>query len=260
MSESAAALGTQHAHERARRVLAAASRVAVLTGAGISTDSGIPDFRGPDGLWTRDPAAERLSTLDGYLSSGELRKRSWRGLLGSGALQAQPNRAHLALVELEREGRLELLITQNTDGLHLAAGHSPERVVEIHGSNRRTRCLSCDRVEPTPQVLARVDAGDDDPRCTACGGILKRTTVLFGEQLDAADLARAGRAATSCDVLLCVGSTLSVYPAAGLVPLARRHGAEVVIVNGSPTAQDEVATVVVRGAIGELLPAVLGAP
>lgn len=251
--------------DTARRVLAGAEHVVVLTGAGISTDSGIPDFRGPQGLWTRNPEAERLSSLDAYLESSELRRRSWRGLASSPVWQATPNAGHAALVELERRGRLELLVTQNTDGLHLAAGHDPDKVVEIHGSNRMTRCLSCGWTEPTSVVLARVAAGDDDPHCrqpsggASCGGMLKRTTILFGERIDAEDIARAVAAVQRCDVLLCVGSTLSVYPAAALVPLARRCGAEIVIVNGTPTAQDELASVVLRGPIGELLPEVLRA-
>ena len=237
----------------------------MLTGAGISTDSGIPDFRGPQGVWTRDPAAERTSNLRSYLSSAETRQRSWRGLLASGALAARPNAGHLALVELERHGRLELLVTQNTDGLHLDAGHDPRRVVEIHGSNRRTSCLRCGATEATEAVLARVERGDDDPHCArpagdgTCDGLLKRTTVLFGEGLDAGDVARATSAAGRCDLLLAVGTTLSVYPAAGLVPLARRGGAKVVILNGSPTAQDELAEVILRLPIGEALPEILRA-
>jgi NAD-dependent deacetylase len=275
----------------ARQLLGAAERVVVLTGAGISTDSGIRDFRGPHGLWTKDPAAERLSTLDTYLSSSEVRQRSWRGLVASKALQARPNAAHRLLVAFERLGTLQLLVTQNTDGLHLDAGQDPDKLVEIHGSNRLTRCLRCGWIEPTVDVLRRVEAGDDDPHClrpvpagavpgtavpgatvsssavpgtavpgataAACAGVLKRTTVLFGEQLEPGHVARAARAVERCDVLLCIGSTLAVYPAASLVPLGRRAGAAVVILNGSPTAQDELAHVVVRGPIGELLPAVL---
>lgn len=255
----------------AAELLAAARRVVVLTGAGISTDSGIPDFRGPQGLWTANPGSERLSTLQAYLSEPEVRRRSWSGLAASATMSARPNAAHVALVALERSGRLELLVTQNTDGLHLDAGHEPTKVVELHGSNRRTRCLACGRVVPTAQVLERVAGRDEEPRCDAvlssgagdagepvarrrCGGMLKRTTILFGEQLVAADLARARDAALRCDCLVAVGSTLSVQPAAGLVPLARRVGASVVICNGAPTAQDDAAHVVVRGPIGEVVP------
>jgi NAD-dependent deacetylase len=265
--------------EQARSLVQRARRIVVLTGAGISTDSGIPDFRGPQGLWTRDPAAEAISSLESYLSSEQTRRRSWRGMLAGRALGARPNAGHRALLELERRGTLELLVTQNTDGLHLDAGHDPERVVEIHGSNRRTACLRCGWVGPTAAVLARVAGGDEDPRCTepasapasgagtpgsgagseaACGGLLKRTTILFGEGLVPADVARAGAAAARCDLLLAVGSTLQVRPAAGLVPLARRAGAAVVIVNASPTAHDSLAEVIVRGPIGEVLPELVG--
>ena len=247
----------------ARRLVASNERVLVLTGAGISTDSGIRDFRGPDGVWTRDPRAERMSTLENYLSSAEVRQQSWRSIIASGALGAEPNGAYLALAELGRRKALSLLVTQNTDGLHLDAGHDPERVIEIHGSSRCTRCIRCGSTVPTRNVVERVRLGEDDPGCLElrpqgpCGGILKRTTILFGESLVSADLRRAEAYARGCDLLLAVGSTLSVYPAAGLATLAHRAGAPVVIVNGSPTDQDDLATALVRGAIGEILPAIV---
>jgi NAD-dependent deacetylase len=247
----------------ARQLIASSERVLVLTGAGMSTDSGIRDFRGPEGVWTRDPEAERMSTLENYLSSADVRRRSWRSLIASGALEAKPNGAHLALVQLERRTALSLLVTQNTDGLHLDAGTDPARVIEIHGSSRWTRCLACGTTAPTREVVQRVRLGDDDPHCLErrperpCGGILKRTTILFGESLVPADLRRAEAHAQACDLLLAVGSTLSVYPAAGLAVLAHRAGAPVVIVNGSPTNQDHLATVLVRGPIGEVLPAIV---
>lgn len=248
--------------EDARRLVSLAARIVVLTGAGISTDSGIPDFRGPAGVWTRDPDAERMSTLECYLSDPELRIRSWRRYLETQSLAAHPNPGHLALVSLEERGALSLLVTQNTDGLHLAAGHDPAKVVEIHGSGTRTRCVSCDHTLATAEVAARVHAGEADPRCrelsgeVPCGGILKRTTILFGESLVAEDLERSLSAARSCDLLLAVGSTLSVWPAAGLVPTAATAGATIVIVNGDPTDQDRLADVIVRGPISEILPAV----
>jgi len=242
--------------ERARRLLEPGRSVTVLTGAGISTDSGIPDFRGPSGLWTRDPSAERLSSIGAWLSDPGLRRRSWLNLLASGVLAAEPNAAHHALVSLERRGDLVLLVTQNTDGLHLKAGHDPTKVLELHGSTRLTRCRSCGASMPTVEVLERVRAGEEDPAC-ACGGILKRTTVLFGEPLDPLALARAEGAARQCEVLLAVGTTLAVQPAAGLVPLAKNAGAAVVIVNGSETAHDRLADAVVRAPIGEALPALL---
>ncbi len=245
--------------------MAKASAILVLTGAGISTDSGIPDFRGPHGVWTRDPEAEKLSSIEHFVSDPAVRRRAWQTRLASPVDTAMPNAGHLALVELERRGTLDLLVTQNTDGLHLLAGHTPARVVEIHGTTRTAACLRCGARWPMEEVLARVRAGDTDPRCTepadggTCGGLVKSATISFGQPLVAEDLQRAERAAGRCDLLLAVGSTLSVYPAAALVPLAKRAGAAVVIVNGGPTDMDDLADEVVRGPISDLLPEVVGA-
>jgi NAD-dependent deacetylase len=236
-------------------------RVAVLTGAGISTDSGIPDFRGPNGLWTRNPQAERMATLQAYVADPELRKRSWQMRIGGSDWRwdAKPNAGHGALAHLERRGKLHTLITQNVDGLHQAAGNSAQRVVEIHGSLREYMCLSCEDRGPIERVLARVTAGDEDPHCRSCGGILKARAVSFGQNLFPGDLERCERAARECDLMLAVGSTLGVYPAAGVVPLAKHCGARVVIVNGDPTEMDDLADAVLRGRIGEILPRLLGA-
>jgi NAD-dependent deacetylase len=251
---------------RAQRALDGANRVVVLTGAGISTDSGIPDFRGPNGVWTKNPEAEKLSTLQTYVSDPDVRRRAWRQRLESPAWRAEPNAGHRALVRLERRGVLDLLVTQNIDGLHQAAGSDPARVVEIHGTMREVACLSCGARTPMPDILERVRAGEDDPSCTApsggdgrrCDGILKSATISFGQSLVAEDLERADAAARTCDLLLAVGSTLSVYPAAGLVPTASQAGAAIVIVNGEPTEYDAIADVVVREPIGEALPAMVG--
>jgi len=251
--------------ERARRLVGSSTRIVVLTGAGISTDSGIPDFRGPQGVWTRNPDAEKLASLQHYLADPEVRRHAWRSRLESAAWTARPNAGHVALVELERRGVLHLLVTQNVDGLHHAAGHDPARVVEIHGTMRDVQCMACGVRQPMGNVLDRVRAGEDDPRCTApvgasgspCGGILKSATISFGQHLVPEDLDRAERAAATCDLMMAVGSTLSVYPAAGLVPLAHRSGAPVVIVNGGPTEYDALADVVVRGSISEVLPAIV---
>lgn len=241
----------------ARQVLRDAAAVAVLTGAGISTDSGIPDFRGPDGVWTRDPEAERYSTIEHYLSDPDLRVRAWQWRMSNPAWTAVPNAGHRALADLERSGRLELLVTQNIDGLHLAAGNDPAGVVEVHGNIRTARCVRCDWRGPTTEVLDRVRAGEPDPPCPVCGGIVKTATVFFGESLDQHDLDRALRAATECDLLLCIGTTLQVYPVASMVTLALRRGAPVVIVNAEPTPFDDAA-LVVRGSISEVLPDLLG--
>lgn len=239
--------------ERARELLAGGSVVA-LTGAGISTDSGIPDFRGPNGLWTKDPEAERLSDISYYLSDPEIRKRSWQHRLAAPAWTAQPNPGHLALVELERAGLLTDLLTQNIDGLHQLAGNSPDIVVELHGTMRESICMTCgDRLD-MQLVLERVRSGEEDPPCTECGGILKSATVSFGQQLDPENLWRAEVAARAADVFVTIGSSLGVYPVAALVPVAAQSGAQVVIVNADPTPYDELAAAVLRGSISEVLP------
>jgi NAD-dependent deacetylase len=243
--------------ERAAAAIRDAERVTVLTGAGISTDSGIPDFRGPDGLWTRDPEAERLSNIDHYLGDPDLRVRAWQWRMSNPAWTARPNAGHLALVELERSGRLELLVTQNIDGLHLAAGTDAARLVEVHGNMRQAKCVRCPWRGTTVEVLDRVRAGEPDPPCPDCGGILKTATVFFGEGLDTNDLRRAFTAASECDLLLCVGTTLGVYPIAEMVPVALDADATVVIANQGTTPFDSVA-LTVDGTISETLPRLIG--
>jgi NAD-dependent deacetylase len=246
----------QNAVEQVRALIASSSKVVVLTGAGISTESGIPDFRGPQGIWTKDPSAEKLATLQHYVSDPDVRKRAWQRRLRSEAFTAEPNTGHHALVALEQQGKLSVLVTQNIDGLHQKAGSSPARVVEIHGTIHEVTCLDCGERAPMERALVRVRAGEEDPACRSCGGMLKSATISFGQSLVHEDLLRSERAAKSCDLLLAVGSTLSVYPIAGIVPIAKRSGARIVIVNGDPTEMDELADVVLRGRIGELLPLV----
>jgi NAD-dependent protein deacetylase/lipoamidase len=240
--------------ETVRGWIDAVRRVVVLTGAGISTDSGIPDFRGPLGVWTRNPDAEKMATIQHYLADPDVRKRAWRSRLESPAWAAQPNAGHRALVALERRGTLDTLITQNVDGLHQAAGSSPERVIEIHGTMRDVVCLTCGQRAPTERALARVRAGEEDPPCRTCGGILKTATVSFGQPLVDTDLERAQGAARRCDLMLAVGTKLSVWPIAGVVPTAKEAGARVVIVNAEPTEMDQLADAVIRGSISALLP------
>ena len=232
----------------------AAKRVVALTGAGISTESGIPDFRGPQGLWTRNPEAEKQATIQHYVADPEIRKRAWRSRVDSPAWAAQPNDGHRALVALERRGKLHALITQNVDGLHQAAGSSRERVVEVHGTWREVVCLACGERAPMERALARVRAGEEDPPCRTCGGILKSATISFGQSLVPEDIARAQRAARECDLMLAIGTKLSVWPVAGVVPTAKDAGARVVILNAEPTDMDNLADVILRGAIGEVLP------
>jgi NAD-dependent deacetylase len=258
--------GAGTAVARATALVGRARRIVVLTGAGISTDSGIPDFRGPQGVWTKDPAAEKAANLDVYLSNPEVRRRSWQSRLTSPLWEAQPNAGHAAIVDLERAGRLDTLVTQNIDGLHQKAGSDPALIVEIHGNSSEIVCLDCGHRQPAEPVHQRVRAGEEDPACqeptsggTTCGGILKSATISFGQSLVAADLRRAEAAAARCDLLLCVGSTLAVYPAAGLVPIAANGGAVVVIVNGGPTELDSVADVVVNDSISDVLPVLVDA-
>ncbi len=243
---------------QARAWVDAAERVVVLTGAGISTDSGIPDFRGPQGLWTRNPLAEKMSNIHYYLADPEVRKLSWQNRMASPAWAARPNPGHLALVQLEKRQKLHALITQNIDELHQVAGNSPDKVIEVHGSMRRFMCWGCGMRGPMQRVLERVRAGEEDPACRDCGGILKSDTISFGQQLVPEVIDRAMRAAGEAEVFVAVGSTLQVYPVAGAVDIARSAGAKVIIVNAQPTPYDEAADAVLPGSISEVLPAILG--
>jgi NAD-dependent deacetylase len=242
----------------ARSWVDAAKRVVVLTGAGISTDSGIPDFRGPQGLWTKNPLAEKMSNIHYYLADREVRKLAWQNRMASPAWTARPNPGHLSIVHLERINKLHALITQNIDELHQVAGNSAEKVIEVHGSMRRFMCWGCGMRGPMQKVLERVRAGEDDPPCRDCGGILKSDTISFGQQLVPEVIDQAMRVAAEADVFVAVGSTLQVYPVAGAVDIARNAGAKVIIVNAQPTAFDDVADAVLPGSISEILPAILG--
>lgn len=237
-----------------------AEQIAALTGAGISTDSGIPDFRGPQGLWTVDPTAERLTHWPTYRDDPDVRRRSWQWRVHNPALRAEPNASHTALARLAEAGRLVGLATQNTDGLHIAAGTPHELVQELHGTMREVECPTCGwRTDMAWAVERVVEQGDEDPRCPACGGITKAATVMFGQALPADELAAAVAAAESCDVYLAVGSSLTVQPAAGLPRLAAERGARLVVLNAEPTPVDRMATLVVRDPVAEVLPRVVDA-
>ena len=237
-----------------RRWIDEAECVVVLTGAGISTDSGIPDFRGPKGVWTKNPEAEKMATIQHYMAEPEIRRRSWQQKLAMAGAAREPNAGHRALVTLHKRGKLDTLITQNVDGLHQDAGIPPEIVVEIHGTLREFICMKCGDGGPMELALERVRAGEEDPACQRCGGILKSATISFGQGLVAEDLERAERAANACDLIIAIGTTLSVYPIAGVVPVAKRTGARVVILNADPTAMDELGDAVLQGGISEMLP------
>jgi NAD-dependent deacetylase len=243
--------------DRAATLLAGARRIVVFTGAGVSTDSGIPDFRSPGGIWTRyDP---RQLGFRRYVRDPEARKLAWRLRRELHQLGARPNPAHLACVRLAEAGRLAGVVTQNIDGLHTDAGLSAEQVCEVHGTGRQFVCLACGERGPMAEAVARVEAGEEDPACRACGGIIKAATVSFGQSIPPEVWARAERLTAGCDAFVAVGSSLVVQPAAGLPRMASRLGATLVIVNREPTPLDHLADVVLRGEAGTLLPALVDA-
>jgi NAD-dependent deacetylase len=242
--------------DQVRAWVSASTRIVALTGAGISTESGVPDFRGPQGVWTKNPKAEKLSDIHYYMSDPAVRKLAWQQRLVHPAWHAEPNAGHRALAALERAGKLHALITQNIDGLHQKAGNSPERVIEVHGTVHEYVCMNCGTRGPMPVVLERVRGGEDDPPCRDCGGILKSATISFGQPLVPEVIERAIRAAGEAGLFLAVGSTLQVYPAAGAVPRAKSAGARIVIINAEPTRFDDIADAVIQRRIGNVLPAV----
>ncbi|HEY8068115.1 MAG TPA: NAD-dependent deacylase, partial [Burkholderiales bacterium] len=240
-----------------RRWVDEAKRIVVLTGAGISTDSGIPDFRGPQGVWTKNPMAEKLSNIHYYMADPEVRKASWKARMDHTAWNAKPNPGHLALAALEMRGKLRALITQNIDELHQRAGNSPGKVIEVHGTMRKVVCMSCGMTAPMQKALDRVRAGEDDPPCRDCGGILKSATVSFGQALVPEVIEGAMRASEEADLFFAIGSSLQVYPIAGAVDVARAAGAKIVILNAEPTPFDEIADAVFRDPISSVLPGLL---
>jgi len=244
--------------EKVRGWVNGAQRVVVLTGAGISTDSGIPDFRGPQGVWTKNPMAEKLSNIHYYMADAEVRKAAWQARMDHTAWNAKPNPGHFALAALEQRGKLHALITQNIDELHQQAGNSPEKVVEVHGTMRKVVCMSCGMLAPMQKALDRVRAGEEDPPCRDCGGILKSATISFGQALVPEVIDRAMQVAGEAELFLSVGTSLQVYPIAGVVPLARAAGAKIVILNAEPTPFDDIADAVFRDPISAILPGLLG--
>ncbi len=245
-------------YDVARNLIADSDRIVLLTGAGISTDSGLPDFRGPNGLWTKNPEAEKASTISYYVNDPEVRKANWK-LRADGRLWADvhPNDGHRALLPLQERGALHTLITQNVDELHQLSGIDPELVVEIHGTTRKAGCLSCDYRTTMHEVLERVRAGEEDPPCPLCGGILKSATISFGQSLVAEDLLRAQLAADAAEVLVAIGTSLMVNPIASIVPRAKRGGASLVIINGEPTPFDSIADAVINASISDVLPRII---
>ncbi len=237
-------------------MIAAADRVVVFTGAGVSTESGIPDFRSPGGLWTRfDPDD---FTIDKYISSPQTRRKMWEILMEGGLLtDADPNPAHYAITELERMGKLSSVITQNVDNLHQKGGTSPAIVHELHGNMKRIVCLSCHNASPMEDLKKNVPADGSVPVCEKCGGILKPDVIFFGEALPEKTLRTAARESQECDLFLVIGSSLVVYPAASLPLVAKRSGARLVIINLGPTEQDPIADVLISQSAGETMSKIL---
>lgn len=232
-------------------------RLAVLTGAGISTGAGIPDFRGPAGVWTLTPERARLLDIDDFLADASVRRAGWQDWRDSPARSATPSAAHVAVARLVNAGALDAVLTQNFDGLHQAAGTPADAVVELHGTLHTTSCVDCGASLPTESVLADL-AAHPDPACAHCGGILKPDIVYFGEQLPPDAMDRAVRAARSCTTFIAIGTTLSVYPVASLAGLAVENGADLIVVNAEPTDYDRYAAEVIREPIERAVPALVG--
>ena len=237
-------------------LIVSSEKIVVFTGAGHSTESGIPDFRSPGGIWDRFDPDE--FTYQKYVSSDESRRKHWDMLRqGFLTINAEPNPGHYAVAGLDRLGKLDCVITQNVDGLHQEAGIPDNKVFELHGNMRRVLCLSCGRYYPFEQIKTRLDAGEESPDCEVCGGILKPDSVFFGESLPADVLEEASRRSMECDLFIVIGSSLVVYPAAYMPIYADQAGARLVIINLSSTPMDHRAAVVVGAKAGETMPVVL---
>ena len=244
--------------KRARDMIQAASSVVILTGAGVSTDSGVPDFRGPQGVWTKNPLAEKMSNIRYYMTDPEVRRLAWQSRLTHPALSAIPNDAHNSIAAFEEAGKLLTLITQNIDGLHQAAGNEANKIIEIHGTIHRVVCMSCKKKTNMLDELERVKGGELDPTCSSCSGILKSDTIFFGQPLDEIKINAVFDCVNNSDLLLCVGTTLQVYPIASVVDVAKSTRTNVLIVNNQPTQYDAVADAVLRDSIQVVLPVLLG--
>ena len=246
----------------ARDLVASSHKIVFLTGAGISTAAGIPDYRGPDGVWTKNPGAERRSHIDTWISDPDAREAGWQRRLHTAWDRVVPTAAHDAITQLAATTRVSLVVTQNIDGLHQRSGLDRNLLVEIHGTVHDSICLSCEKVSPIGPTLERVAAGELDPHCLeehpeVCGGILKAATISFGQSLRTDDLNRSCDATDDADLFIAIGTTLTVFPVAGLVPRAADRDIPIIIVNGSPTDMDHFATVVLDGDINDVVPQLL---
>ena len=242
--------------EEASDLLASARNIVAFTGAGHSTESGIPDFRGRDGIWTKyDP---NDFTYQKFLNDPEARKRIWRGMSMFGKVgQVEPNPGHYALAELDGLGKLDCVITQNIDGLHQKAGVPEKKVIELHGTTRYVKCLSCGKRYPSEEIAKKLEEGMEDPVCDDCGGMLKPAAVFFGEPMPMRETAEAQRRSQGCDLMMVLGSSLVVYPAAYMPAYAVESGAKLVIVNLDPTPMDSYAQVCIYEMVGQVLPRIV---
>ncbi len=242
--------------ETLRRLIGEATRIVVFTGAGISTDSGIPDFRGPNGIWTK----QKPIFFDRFLASEDARRETWRRRFESDPIlrAARPNRGHVAIAELVREGKAATVITQNIDGLHQMSGVPDRQVIELHGNTTYATCLDCARRFEISALRAAFESDGCAPRCDLCGGLVKTATISFGQSMPPAAMVRAEQETLAADLFLAIGSSLVVYPAAGFPELAKRNGAALAIINGQPTGLDEIADLVINHGIGETLGEAVG--
>ncbi len=239
-----------------KRLIGEAKRIVAFTGAGISTESGIPDFRSPGGIWTKYRPIE----FQDFLASEEMRRESWRRKFATDETmrKAEPNAGHRALARLVGEGKMLAVITQNIDGLHQASGIPDDKVIELHGNSTYAACLDCKRRHELDWVKQIFDDNETLPKCMACGGILKTATISFGQAMPEDAMDRAHDATAEADLMITIGSSLVVYPAAGFPVMAKRLGARYVIVNREPTDQDEIADLVINAEIGATLSKAVG--
>jgi len=243
--------------EKLADLIVDSNKIIVFTGAGISTESGLRDFRGPNGIWTKseDPTA---LTFQKFLVNPEVRKRHW-ARYGSGEFQAnvQPNRAHYAIAKLGKMGKLNCVITQNIDGLHQKAGNNPDNVIELHGTVTKAKCLECSKSYPIEEVRPRLEAGEESPDCPKCGGLMKVATISFGQAMPVEETQQAQQRSAQCDLCIVIGSTLLVYPAAHMPEIALNNGAKLAIINMGDTPLDDVAHVRISEKAGDVMEKVM---
>lgn len=242
--------------DRLKTMIEKSRRAVVFTGAGISTESGIPDFRSPGGIWTK---YQPIDFRD-FMASEDMRRESWRRKFASDAVMkaAKPNRGHLAVAKLVQSGKVSSVITQNVDGLHQLSGVPDEKVIELHGNATYAACLDCGERVELEEIKQQFEVDETPPVCAACNGVVKTATISFGQAMPVAEVRAAEEETLACDLFLSIGSSLVVYPAAGFPDLAKRNGAQLVIINRDPTSLDAAADLVINDEIGPTLSAAVG--